>query len=131
MTPKQIAENYRLAARAIDEGIKIRHVEWGKDNYIAYHALTDKFYNDDNSLETPSFNGGAWQEYKEPAKLVTWYRPRVVWREKSASPYIAYDLLFRRNQDSSNWFTCVGEKFKVLEWESIQAPETYEQVGDE
>ena len=67
------------------------------------------------------------KEVKE-AEMITWYRPKVVWSKDYDYPeknsYTATFHLSKAKAES----VYSGMGFKVLEWETIEAPENFEDV---
>lgn len=124
----QIQENYRLANLAIVNGIKIRPIEWAPYTYIRFNELCDgwDYCNTKANIteaHKPSFNSGTWVEYIDPAELVKWYRPRVVWFKNDNKPEIVVDpqhSYFSRSKDSFK-----TDVYKVIEWDTIEAPKTW------
>jgi len=57
--------------------------------------------------------------------LVDWYRPRVVWSVHDSSPKTSDMREFHKDMKTTNW-GLYSEEILVLEWETIQAPESWE-----
>jgi hypothetical protein len=66
-----------------------------------------------------------FREYIEPAKSITWYRPKYTWNRDYTSPHFNTHMLFYR--DKETYLKKMSLNEKVLEWETIEAPETWEQ----
>lgn len=94
------------------------------------------WYSDNEPVSDELFNTGKIYElYKEPAKLVKWYRPKIIWIAGQDSPQRTEALLIKDGEKS---FCCFSPgkypgnwqrqyNYKVLEWDEIEAPETSEE----
>ena len=63
-----------------------------------------------------------WEDVEKP-KLITWYRPKVVWYKEDLRPS-GSDLRFyySSKKEAEDFF---GDTHNILEWETIEAPETF------
>lgn len=115
-----LGEALRLA---VDEG---KIIEWDGLGH-------GTFFFGDNGLEnskglpiTGNFSKSTkFHIKKEPVKLVTWWRPKVVWHKSCSYPEHWSDIEFYRSKVLWRKDNC---GYKVLVWGSVDAPETFEQV---
>lgn len=79
--------------------------------------------------EEPKFDDlKSWTIEKLKPKLVTWYRPRVIWPSTSDEPtlFLNENIGFRREKETCPIYWTGSRSTRILEWEEIQAPETWE-----
>lgn len=112
------------------------------DTYPLFKPVEPGHYNivqSINGINTSKqlyFDGTNWMnekpvpcdEKKEKPKLVTWYRPKLIWLDGKEYPQRPNDLKFYRlRTDCYLNRNELQRTFKVLEWDIIEAPETWEQ----
>lgn len=119
--------SWEVLAKAINEpGTKICYESWDVGYYM-YYVHNVGFKDKDGESCDPAIYMGRWQLYKEPAKLVEWFRPKVVWFHCHKMPWHHSSAKFYKEKDIKLW---ADSECKVLEWETIMAPETYEECND-
>jgi hypothetical protein len=119
--------NWEIAFEAMKTGKKIRRENWPVSSYIFF--IDGKWINEHGLIKPPNFNldEPLWLFYKEPAKLVKWYYPKVAWYIGGTAPRLHPSRSeFHKNKDLQNWLASSTE-IKVLEWHEIEAPETWEE----
>lgn len=139
------------------EGLKIRRtVGWAEGEYIYFndegmlveqkHPLSDLEASDFNldweivdcphsewtfinneKVSSCAVCGEASQP--KPPKLITWYRPDIVWFEASKEPLSVHNMHFSKSKKEAIKKSSY-ENFKVLKWQTIEAPENWSEVKD-
>jgi len=62
---------YEMAARAVREGIKIRHVEWSSEKYVYWKEDTRSWVSEQGlAIGIEDLMDNYWCEYKEPEKKI-------------------------------------------------------------
>lgn len=117
-----------VAARAINEGIKIKMDcnNWSDNCYIVYGKESDEWFDERGKVyNNPNFTAFKWEEYKEPKKLIKWYRAEVVWWNGASEPQYQVTYKFYKTKEDKGHGLI--ENAKVIKWQEIEAPETWEQ----
>lgn len=115
--------SWELAVRAIKDGIKLREKQWLPKLFIYYKPELGRFFTQNDHEYHPNFYEDNWEEYKEPKKMVKWYRPRVIWYQHKRCPEVYQIVPFEITKDKYQWLEA---DVKILEWEEIEAPENFE-----
>ena len=112
-------------------GTKIRQKWWNKDNYVEFR--NGSIYDEEGALEsfsTDDLELVTWEIVKEEPKLITWYRPRILWVDQVKAPTMCYERTFHKTKCPSNWYPHTYVDVVVLEWETIEAAETWEEQSE-
>jgi len=110
--------------------IKMKRSHWGDDDgswFRPYYYIEHKneWYGITNHSRSTSWIAAyhGWEIYKEPVKIVTWYRPKTVLG--SSGP----------QETGATWWSkdklAVFVSCKVIEWEERQWPEDIMEKEDE
>ena len=68
-----------------------------------------------------------FREYIEPkpVKMITWYRAKNIWDKNYVHPSVSLFQTFYKTKEE--YLLKLSLNVKVIEWETIEAPETWEQ----
>lgn len=116
-----------LAKARLEPGLKIKDKDWRPDRYVYWSTEKDCWLDENSNglfLNIYHINHFDWELYKKPQKLVKWYRPAVIWNKNTKEPRFV-GLNYKTTKTLSNW--CLHPNSKVLKWDEIEAPETWEQ----
>lgn len=112
--------SWEVIAKAINNpGTKIVN----QDGLIIYYDGGEWLNITGDDWDSGFHEGDKWQEFKKKAKLVEWHRPKVVWYEDTPEPTLYTGCEFRRSKENYS-------SREILEWETIMAPEAYEDCDD-
>jgi len=64
-----------------------------------------------------------WEILKPEPKIISWYRPKIVWVDQKEAPTRCFDEDFHKTKCQSNWYPYTG--LVVIEWDEIKAPEEW------
>ena len=122
--------NRSEALIAYAQGKKVRGTRWPPNHYYYIDPKTNRPRSQAGEEEyyTQLSYENTYEIYKEPIKLVPWYRPKIIWYSHDRFPRFNDSIVhYNRSKDLIDHFID-GEGIKVLEWEEMEAPEYYEGV---
>ena len=102
--------SWELAARSINSGISIRHIQWPPEKYIYYCTARKKWLDQRSDIFDPSFvDIDGWQEYIEPKKEPEYLYEFIYQEQSNGWFYISNNLRSLNIIEEANYL-----KFKLL-----------------